>query len=344
MIVGLCGYGYTGSGAVLDMLKEYDVFEIIEDFELELIYKPDGIESLEYFLMQSPSRFFESDTAIRRFLHYTDRMKLYYDKQNKGKEFKKLVDRYVDEIVQVKWKGSCAFHQVECDNVSYYFKYRFLKDWGRRFKKYLKIKNADRVTDMDMYLSVQPENFYSASKKLITDLINLKRKNNDKIVVLDQPFSGDNPYKSFVYFDEPKAIMVDKDPRDMYLLAKTVLGARGSFIPTETVEQFIEYYLRIMTYRDKCKKESDSALYLHFEDLIYDPDNSRKIIEKFLGIKNHRTKDRYFFPEKSINNTQLFLRTHEFDSDIQKIEEVLGNWLYNFEAYDLKPDMNGVSF
>lgn len=344
MIVGLCGYGYTGSGAVLDILKEYDLLNIVENFELELIYKPDGIETLEYFLMKSPSRFFGSDTAIRRFLNFAERMKLYYDPVNKGREFMRITNEYVERLIQVRWKGTCSFHSVECGKFTYHFKYGFIANWGRRAKKYLKIKNGEKVTDIEMYLSIRPEQFYEETKNYLRKLLELNPKyQSGMTTVLDQPFSADNPYKSFIFFDDPYAILVEKDPRDMYLLAKMELGHRCSFIPTDSVDDFIHYYRQIMQYRDDCRQNVDNVLYLNFESLVYDEELSRKKIEDFLGIKDKNGKQ-FFFAEKSINNTQLFLKYPEMKEDIQKIETELSKWLFDFSKYDRKPVFDIRSF
>lgn len=70
MIVGVCGLGYTGSGAVLDLLKEFDENYVIDAMEFALAYTPDGLEDLEYHLVKSPSRYFSSDIAIKRFKNY----------------------------------------------------------------------------------------------------------------------------------------------------------------------------------------------------------------------------------------------------------------------------------
>lgn len=217
-------------------------------------------------------------------------------------------------------KGSCSFHAVECDAITRRLKYGFMKKWGRRIKKYLNIRNMDRITDKTMYLSVQPENFYELSREYLNAIVNLKRKEIGKTLVLDQPFSGDNPYKSFPFFEDPYAIIVDKDPRDMYLLAKMSLGAKGSFIPSGNVDDFIVYYRAIMSYRDRCRKDLPNVLYLHFEDLIYDSENTRNRIEDFLGIHASERICSCFDKTKSINNTQLFLKYTQHEEDIRKIE------------------------
>ncbi len=64
------GYGYTGSGAVIDLFKEYDDMQVNDDFEFTLTYWPDSIEDLEFHLMKNPARFFNSDMAINRFKRF----------------------------------------------------------------------------------------------------------------------------------------------------------------------------------------------------------------------------------------------------------------------------------
>ena len=68
MIIGVCGYGYTGSGAMLDLLREYkDFSQLKDDVELIFSYYPDGLESLAYHLYEAPSRYMSPDIAMHRF-------------------------------------------------------------------------------------------------------------------------------------------------------------------------------------------------------------------------------------------------------------------------------------
>lgn len=343
MIIGVSGYGFTGSGAVLDILKEYNQFEIIDDFEFSFIYKPDGIENLEHYLVNSPSRYFGCDTAIRRFINFSDRMKRNYDKYSHGM-FSVLSKQYINSLIQTTWKGTCSFHSVECGKLTYYIKYNILKRIRYNIEKRFGVINGSHYPDIEMYMSIQPESFLDKTRQFISDLICSLMQNKELIPVLDQPFSADNPEKSFRYFDDPYAIVVDKDPRDLYLLAKTSLGMRGRFIPSDDVKQFIEYYKAIMLYRDKCIKNSDRVLYLHFEDLIYAHRETRVRIEQFLGIVGSRGEKRVFYPEKSINNTQLFRKYPEYSSDIDMIERELSEWIYDFSRYQLVPTFVEKSF
>ena len=56
MIIGVCGYGYSGSGAVCDFLHEWDSCSCCPmDMEFSLLYIPHGIQDLEYQLMEKRS-------------------------------------------------------------------------------------------------------------------------------------------------------------------------------------------------------------------------------------------------------------------------------------------------
>ena len=73
MIIGVCGLGYTGSGAVQDLLKEYEEIEdLTGDYEFGFVYKPDGILDLRHHLVEAPCRDLSSNVAIKRFLDNVD--------------------------------------------------------------------------------------------------------------------------------------------------------------------------------------------------------------------------------------------------------------------------------
>ena len=99
------------------------------------------------------------------------------------------------------------------------------------------------------------------------------------------------------------------------------------WVPVDNADDFIEYF-KLM--RKGLKKGSKNVLNVQFEDLIYNYSETIKDIEQFLNINEHIKKGKLFQPEKSINNTQLFVGNEQFREDIKKIEIELGDYLYNF--------------
>jgi len=155
------------------------------------------------------------------------------------------------------------------------------------------------------------------------------------LTVLDQPFEGCNPVKSFKYFENPKAIIVDRDPRDLYLYVKNYLrprGREGFQIPCDNVNIFIKYFHLVHKTPPNIKNRDD-LLYLNFESLIYDYENTVKKVSDFAGLKNHVFKGKYFKPAHSRNSTELFKKYTGFASDIRIIENELSDYLFPFDKY-----------
>ena len=175
----------------------------------------------------------------------------------------------------------------------------------------------------------------SAAQNLIGTLI-ASLSDSKKTVVINQAFPADRPEFSFPYFKDPKAICVSRDPRDMYLLAKSVAKHKARFIPTDSVDDFIVYYKTIMSNITQDELNKRNILRINFEDLIYKyPETIAKIAE-FTGISNHTEPLRYFNPEISIRNTNLRKKFPQYRLDIDKIEQALGTWLYHFDEYDMQ--------
>ena len=177
-----------------------------------------------------------------------------------------------------------------------------------------------------MYMSIYPNDFYETTKKYIISLMLSSGFDLENICVLNQPFAANNIIAGMRYFNDSKAIVVDRDPRDIYIFVKEIVSDSGSFIPVNSVEDFVKYY-RLL----RIKKEiQENILYLNFEDLIFKYDLIVKKIENFLEIKNHQNKERYFRPEVSAANTMLFIKFPKYNRDIQYIEHELPEYLYPF--------------
>jgi hypothetical protein len=127
--------------------------------------------------------------------------------------------------------------------------------------------------------------------------------------------------------EKPKAIVVDRDPRDIYLLSKYVLRYESKrCVPTDTTEQFITFFKS----QRKQKNNADNVLHLNFEDIVYEYESTKEKIMRFLDLKEHSAPLKFFNPEISINNTQLF---NIFKDDLSLINKELKDYFYPFENY-----------
>ncbi len=334
MIVGLCGFGYTGSGAVYDLLKEYTGLKIAKDYEISFLYRPDGLQDLQYHLMH-PVRFFSSDYALLRFNNIIKSFFNVHPELWGLKSYKpiyELTEKYLDSLVDVKWQGWWS-HDICNMNGFSLLLYRLLNKITSPFPS-LNIRMQRSLYYRDMYLSVKPESFLITTQKYLEDLFLILGYDIDKeTVVLNQPFSADNPSASYAFFKAAKAIVVDKDPRDLYIMLKRESFRDCAWTPTEKVEDFVNYYKLLRRNYTDINREHD--LLIKFEDLVYEYDKSVTAIEKYIGVDSntHINPKKFFNPKKSINNTQLFRKYPEMGKDIDYIEKKLDEYLFDYDKY-----------
>ena len=327
MILGICGYGYTGSGAVISLLKEFEGVNYLHNKDVQeftLSYISDGIEDLEFNLVSNPSKGTRCDVAVYRFKLLIDFYERNYNRFT-NKKFKKYSYEYLNKLIQVKYSGVRVF------------------EYQRSWKKWLLYSSAKLAAMLrkynleirllplqERYFSVFPEKFMEHTRDYLEKILGGKREN--ECLLLDQPFSANNPLHSMRFFNNPKCIIVDRDPRDLYVMVKHVYGNKASFIPTNNVDDFIEYYKRIRD--DRLWKNSEKICRVQFEDLIYYYDETTKRIKDFVGpiLGAHIYPQKYFEPSISIANTHIYSKYIDDSDDILKIENELKKYLYTFPS------------
>lgn len=344
MVIDVTGFGWSGSGAVHDLLREYDDLEFAAyhyDWEFTLLWEVDGIYDLENKLCQKHCRYADSNMAIKRFLELTNAQNktasFSYNTQFKG-NYKSIIERYVDDLVQVYFYGHSSRDILFPDKKEFFlntynrvvnrlFGNKYVtRIFGKDFSRILVCQNKHKI-----YLSYNPERFLERTHQLMEDLFSYVRKDNDLPLVTDQLFPPDCPNLFFKYINEPiKSIIVRRDPRDTYLLAKQAYHSNMP-IPVQKVEDFILFYKK--TIEETRIDTNNNVLNVRFEDLIYNYEETKHKIEVFLGIKQHVRIKQKFNPSTSINNTQLFNLYDGYEQDIKKIEEALPNSLFPFEKY-----------
>jgi hypothetical protein len=328
--IGVCGNYSTGSSAVSDLLHEFEDAQVLDPAEFTLAYYPDGLEDLEYHL-KNYHKYMSSAVAINRFRKLTG-----WQGRNciSKKEIKQITENFLNKIIQISWKGH-GYVDVLIRPSGEIFIKRSIFKIARilHFNKLCKLYSV--LFPHKLELSIMPESFDLASRVFISEVLDAMGRKPDMATVLDQPFEGCNPVKSFKYFENPRAIIVDRDPRDLYLYVKCFLrprGPEGYQVPCDNVEIFIEYY-RLVHKNPLNIKTRDDLMFINFEDLVYDYENSIKKISDFAGVSKHLYKGIYFKPAHSRTNTQLHKKYHQLDADIVKIERELTEYLYPFDNY-----------
>ena len=340
MFISTCGFGSTGSSAVTDYLRECDGVQVLDNFEFTIATQVDGLEDLEYHLMFRNTRQSSSIYAIQRF------EKVIEGKKKKwcagtgitSERVDEITEEFLDSITQVKYVGfSPRINQKDSE-----FIHKKIGDTLIRRKIVTKLEKKGIIKEnFDFYplgevrASVRPAGFYEAAQKFVIDLLEGMGVDLSKNVAMDQAFSGNDPAKSFPFFPDPYAFVVDRDPRDVYIFAKKKLLSFGRFMPSDNVDNFIAYY-RMLRDGQPYKEENDRILRINFEDMVYDYDNATKRINEFLGVESRSPKS-IFEPSKSIANTNLVKRFPELREDAEKIATELPEYLFHFEDY---PDVD----
>lgn len=346
MVIGVCGYGATGSGAVIDLLREYPDIQLLHDMEFKIAYRVDGLQDLEYHLVKQWSRASSGDAAIKRFIDATNFCRVPWVKHELPKKvYLPIRDRYVDSLIQASWWGMESFDYESGGRLLHSMYILGMKKiiLPRLYENFTK-KNWKHKPCRLLYTSVSPTNFYEASIRFIKEILQAKGFDTDKDIFINQAFEGNDPTNSFPFFENPRAIIVDRDPRDVYLLTKKY-GSMGEsrWCPRDDVRDFIVYWKNV---HKKKHEDNEDILRICFEDLIYDYDHTVARIEAFSSLSStaHTLPGSYFKPDVSINNTQLFLRETKFADDVALIERELPEYLYDFSRFDLKPDIKGKTF
>lgn len=330
--IGACGFSGTGSSAVSDYLKEFENNVVLDSLEFTIPYLMDGLQDLRYHLHEGGMRDFQCRLAIKRYLELCNSIQLREFQKTTNNMFVQLSEDYIKDLIQFEFAGR------DRDNT---FLRNVTDTIYKKLRIYKLISYIEKKTNKEVCVyplkqvafSVYPENFDLRTKKYVDDILKAMGADDNKNIVLDQPFSGNNPKAAFDFFDNPKAIVVDRDPRDIYLLTKDFWRPGGfRAIPAANAKDYCMFHRKLrenMPYL----KDDPNILRIQFEDLIYRYEETTDLIRKFCNLGLNNNPKFFFDPEKSVANTQVFKRYPQYEEDIKIIEKELADYLYPFEKY-----------
>ncbi len=306
--VAVSGYGWSGSGAVVDLLKELEGFGDIGR-EFWLVKHPDGVLTLDHALTEDWS-LLASDNAIRNFLWLVRKLARPFPwglsyKRRIHRDICSLADEYVDNLTSLTFTGSTYAHHTRsrCTAMSVV---------GEHIKKQCGWPGVGRK----MWLA-QPgrEAFRHATQAFMNSIfVPVAERNQLDAVILDQAIPPGAIVRAAEYFNDIKFIIVDRDPRDIYVELYNGNHLIGPALRqcADSAERYIEWHKRLRVFDDY---ESPSAItknrvhYVRFEDLVHSEAATRARLFAFLGgdVK-HAHARRYFDPSYSCRNIGLWKR------------------------------------
>jgi hypothetical protein len=333
-IITCTGYGSTGSSVVSDLLNEFEDINSYGDFEFRFLQDPHGLRDLEYGLFENNNRL-NTGYHIKQFIKYSkflSKSKVYnYEKYFNG-NFKMLSDEFINKLIDVQWQG--YWHQDIIDEKPikkfFYYLERVIQ------KKVLKQRysGANYYKNIMYYSKPNDKDFFYDEVKIYMNKLISSMQINEKYnhLVLDQLVPPDHNETYLNYFDNLKVIIVDRDPRDLYLLEK--YQYKHKWVPYGDINKFIQWFKLIRQHR-KSEVKNKNILYINFEDFIYDYDKTIDKVIDFCKLDKVKwiDKKKYFNPDISIKNTKKWVAHHvypEARKEVDIIETELKEFLVEY--------------
>ena len=320
-------YHNSGSGAVDDFLREFDGIQFApSEVEARFLQDPDGISDLEFNLIDNWHRL-NSGFALKRFENfarfYNHTYSLIF-----GKEWKRQTDEYVKNLVEFSfpgyWHGDVRL-QSEISQMIYMLRRGLSKLAPKAHRKSPDYNYYPHLTSY--YSKPDREEFYRITREFCEKLCESIYREGTDYIVLDQCVSTTNISRYLNYIADLKVIIVDRDPRDLY-----IQGTRANthVLPHDPV-LFAKQYIGM---RDTINKElnNPSVMRIQFEDLIYNYEKSTQLICDFLGLdpRKHTHIKEFFNPDISVKNTQIWKSDNRFDRELSILSDYLSDYYYSF--------------
>lgn len=336
------GYMGSGSSAVTDILSEIEGYDINNGtFEYVMLHCPDGMFDLEDKLLIGNNAL-RSDEAIHRFISCMS--DLYYKDNYWVSGYRNLVSvdffnyciEFIEKLVDIEINDTYWYFQENPVNLKMKLKYCLRRLLAKVSFKKIILGCPKRYSKM-MLSYPSDKLFYEAARNFLNKFytaLGIEKHN----LVLDQFILPYNLFRINNYFDDNvKIFVVERDPRDVYLLNKYIWHPQGVAVPFPlNVSDFCKYYKKIR----KSEKfvEDQRIMRLHFEDLVYNYDSSINVLYEFLGVNKdfHKYKKKYFNPEISVKNTHLFDMNLYWKEETNIIKKELGEYIYHYPESNIE--------
>ncbi len=350
--VAVTGFYGTGSSAVLDLLKEYRnahaIPEIGRPYEHTTFYVSGGLFDLCTLLTHGNAPL-QSDYVMNNFVDAMHRLNDYNYlwfgsfKALTGDRFMEAVDRFVNAISTHhpgKNYNHCLRTRFSPTKACMQFAAKLI--YGRKFSRY----GVGYVWDNKpvYYANPTEKELYAAARRFTNDFFELFASENTELDIYDHLIWPQQVDSHKDCFDNDfKIIIVDRDPRDIYISDQFIWSVppMGRGVPhfSKNIEEFIEEWKRTVSPR----YTNPNSLRIQFEDLVYNYESTVERIENFIGLENnaHIKIKGTFLPEKSIENTQVFMLKPEWEEIADTIAKIIPECIYEF-PYTRCPDKKKI--
>ncbi len=331
-VITCAGYYRTGSSAVTDLFSEFRGCANVGSLELRFIYDRDGIRDLEYGIVENNDRL-NTSISIKRFMRFAKILNGGLLRRGYrrffGDSFMKYTSEFMNQIIELKcpaWSHldrfdiGIAFNCIDVilEKISFYLKE------NSRFSLLKLMKTPS------YYSAIDEKQFCQYAAQYIEKVICSLGREETEFYMIDQLLPPSNLKDYLKYFNDIKIVVVDRDPRDLFILENEIY--RWGNIPYKNVRDFCSWYEITRRHRKKEVFDEESVYFLRFEDLVYHYEQTIGQLINFTGLhsENHLYRKTKFNPDISIRNTNMKARYPKYSEDIKYIEKYLDEYLYDF--------------
>ena len=329
--ITVASYYSSGSSAVTDLLTEFKNVKSLTSFEFRFAHDPDGLSELEYNVVDNFNRH-NSGHALKRYQRLVNYYSYHllthrYERFFNGK-WKKLSDQYINELTDFSYPGTWQY--------DFYDKGKWYEFWHKLPNRILHYTIWRNKPDNSCFfnhettLATHPseERFLDCTRRYTEALMKAANPENKTYLLLDQLVPSTNIERHMRYFENLKVIVVDRDPRDIFIQAK--YQWHDKIVPSD-VEIFCKWYRYTRSTRNTEHWNEEKIMLIQFEDLIYHYDETLKKIMHWTGLKctDHIHPKNCFNPDKSVKNTRCWINHPEYAQEMAYIEKELPEFLYH---------------
>lgn len=312
-IISIQGFGYSGSGALVDFLREFPKIAVLgyvdtaeegggltpksmQLSEIDFIRLSGGLFEIEKYL-DSGNVFF-NDALLNRTAKLFGSSSLY------------LQNEHVRDLM-FRFFAKMAFLRLEDLSDRYYNAYTV---------------GLNETPDI-LFLNRMPRNEYiDLCRRFLASVFNEFYHPGKSFLAADQlltDFEFDI-HRNLEYIPNLKMIFVARDPRDTYCWA---VKRNIEWMEHQSAQRFVEWYQQFYSNVDQIKND-ERCLVLKYEDLVLDYDRQEQRIVDFLGLnlKDHSLRQRYFDPSVSKRFVGIYKEMNDRCDDFVFIKEQLANY------------------
>ena len=340
MILDLSGFMFSGKSALSDLLREVEEIYVPnhrEEFDLlriggGLIDFKNAVNDWSPIRTYSASLRFEK--VLGKYAGLDDLFPIYNflnhrPNWNWKKKYPNILEEYYKfkkNIVDLEWETKFQFQDISDDTIDYLFydiknrysnskKYKILLNFIKFLvnKKNSKLLNKYITNDLRKYYLINKNIFLQSAQDFVRNILYYDIDTEKiKIRVVHNALDPFDPAANLDLLGvNSKSIIVDRDPRDIFVTSLTYSEGFNDnielyklYAAADNINKFIRKY---NLYRNNIVTHSN-VLRINFNDLIKNYEITREKIFNFLNIdeSNHINKYKFFDPVKSSVNNQMY--------------------------------------